>query len=259
MATKKNLPIQTPKDGLTTRWVDIAAGDALMPTYVAMPEKLGRFPVVLVIQEIFGVHEHIQDICRRFAHEGFLAMAPELYFRQGKPDDYPDIESLISGIVSQVPDEQVMADLDACLVWAGLHGGDLMQVSATGYCWGGRITWLYAAHQPMLRSAVAWYGRLTKGHGPLQTMHPIDVVDKIDAAVLGLYGELDTGIPLADVKAMQVALKKGSDKAKASEIRVYDSADHGFFADYRPMYQPQAAKDAWQRCLQWMRSHGPVS
>lgn len=259
MANKKHLPIHTPEDGLTTKWVDIAAGDLAVPAFVAMPEKPGRFPVVLVIQEIFGVHEHIQDICRRFAHEGFLAMAPELYVRQGNPADYPDIESLINGIVSQVPDEQVMADLDACLVWAGLHGGDLMQVSATGFCWGGRITWLYAAHQPMVRAAVAWYGRLKKGHGPLHTKHPIDVVDKIDAPVLGLYGALDAGIPLGDVKAMQAALKAGSDKAKSSEIRVYEDADHGFFADYRPMYQQKAAKDAWQRCLAWIRSHGPAA
>lgn len=257
MANKKNLPIHTSEDGLQTQWVEIAAGDIEMPAYVAMPAKAGRFPIVLVIQEIFGVHEHIQDICRRFAQEGYLALAPELYWRQGNPVDYGDIESLIKEIVSQVPDEQVMADLDACLVWAGQHGGDLTQVFATGFCWGGRLTWLYAAHQPMLRAAVAWYGRLTKGHGTIQLTQPIDVVDKIDAPVLGLYGALDAGIPLKDVKAMQIALKGGSDKAKASEIRVYEDADHGFYADYRPMYNPKAAKDAWQRCLSWMRAQGP--
>ena len=259
MASKNNLPIKTPEDGLKTQWVEISAGDVQMPTYVAMPDKAGRFPVVLVVQEIFGVHEHIQDICRRFAQEGYLAMAPELYERQGKPAEYPDIESLVAGIVSQVPDEQVMADLDACLVWAGLHGGDLTRVFVTGYCWGARITWLYAAHQPMLRAAVAWYGRLTKGHGPLQVTNPIDVAGKIDAPVLGLYGELDAGIPLKDVTAMQSALKNGSEKSKANEIRVYEGADHGFFADYRPMYNAKAAKDAWQRCLAWMRLHGPAT
>lgn len=259
MATKKIQPIQTTDVGLKTQWVDISAGDIVMPTYVAMPDAPGRFPIVLVIQEIFGVHEHIQDICRRFAHEGFLAMAPELYVRQGKPADHADIESLITHVVSQVPDEQVMADLDACLVWAGLHGGDLMQVSATGFCWGGRMTWLYAAHQPMLRAAVAWYGRLTQGHGPLQLIHPIDVVDQIDAPVLGLYGGRDAGIPIKDVRAMQAGLKAGSEKAKSSEIRLYDDADHGFYADYRPTYHPKAAKDAWQRCLAWMRSHGPAT
>lgn len=257
MATQKTTPTQTPQDGLKTQWIDVSAGDVQLPTYVAMPEATGRFPVVLVIQEIFGVHEHIQDVCRRFAQQGFLAMAPELYVRQGDPAGYTDIPQLVQSIVSQVPDEQVMADLDACLVWAGLHGGDLTQVYATGFCWGGRITWLYAAHQPMLKAAVAWYGRLTQGHGPLQVVHPINVVEKIGAPVLGLYGELDAGIPLDDVQSMRAALASGSDKARASEIRVYENADHGFFADYRPMYHAKAAKDAWQRCIAWMRSHGP--
>jgi len=256
MANKKTLPINTSDEGLKTQFIDIAVGDVTMPAYVAAPEGSGRFPVLLVIQEIFGVHAHIQDICRRFAHEGFLAIAPELYVRQGDPTQYVDIESLVAGIVSQVPDDQVMADLDACIVWAGLNGGDLTRVSATGYCWGGRITWLYAAHQPMLRAAVAWYGRLTKGHGPLQTIQPIDLVEKIDAPVLGLYGGLDAGIPIADVLAMRHALKGGTDKAKDSEIHVYDDADHGFYADYRPMYNPKAAKDAWRRCLAWLHSHG---
>ncbi len=259
MATKKPQPIRTPAEGLKVQWVDIATSDVSMPSYVAMPDAPGRFPVVLVIQEIFGVHEHIQDICRRFAAQGFLAIAPDFYLRQGNPADYPDIESLVAGIVSQVPDEQVMADLDACLVWAGLHGGDLTQVFATGFCWGGRQAWLYAAHQPMLRAAVAWYGRLTRGHGELQTTHPIDLVGQLSAPVLGLYGGLDASIPLKEVRAMQMALKSGSDKAKLSEIRVYEDADHGFYADYRPMYQPKAAKDAWQRCLAWFKVNNPAT
>ena len=259
MRNQKFTPIQTSDEGLNTQWVDIAAGDVMLPAYVAMPERAGRFDVVLVIQEIFGVHEHIQDICRRFAHEGFMAIAPELYVREGDPPKLPDIEAIINDIVSQVPDDQVMADLDACLVWAGLHGGDLTRVYATGFCWGGRITWLYAAHQAMLKAAVAWYGRLAKGHGPLQQTNPIDVTEQLNAPVLGLYGEKDGGIPVADVRAMQVALKTGSDKAKLSEIRLYEGADHGFFADYRPMYQARAAKDGWQRCLAWMRQHPPAA
>jgi len=259
MRNQKNTPIQTPAQGLNTQWVDIAAGDVMLPAYVAMPECAGRFDVVLVVQEIFGVHEHIQDICRRFAHEGFMAIAPELYVREGDPAQLPDIEAIINEIVSQVPDDQVMADLDACLVWAGLHGGDLTRVYATGFCWGGRITWLYAAHQAMLKAAVAWYGRLTKGHGPLQQTNPIDVTEQLNAPVLGLYGEKDGGIPVADVRAMQAALRTGSDKAKQSEIRLYEGADHGFFADYRPKYQARAAKDGWQRCLAWMRQHPPAA
>jgi carboxymethylenebutenolidase len=257
MTTKKIAPILTSNEGLKTQWVEIATGDISLPAFVAMPDAPGRFPIVLVIQEIFGVHEHIQDVCRRFAKEGFLAVAPELYLRQGKPSDYPQIDTLVEEVVSQVPDEQVMSDLDACLVWAGLHGGDLMQVYATGYCWGGRMTWLYAAHQPMLKAAVAWYGRLSRGHGPLQVTHPIDVVDRLDAAVLGLYGGRDAGIPLEEVRAMQTALTGGSEKARDSEIRVYDEADHGFYADYRPTYHAKSAKDAWQRCLAWFRAHGP--
>jgi len=256
MATQKSTRIETSSDGLNTQWIDISAGDTKLPTFVAMPQATGRLPVVLVIQEVFGVHEHIQDVCRRFAQEGFLAMAPELYVRQGDPSTHTEIAKLIEAIVSKVPDEQVMADLDACLVWAGLHGGDLTQVYATGFCWGGRITWLYAAHQPMLKAAVAWYGRLTQGHGPLQVVNPVDVVDRIGAPVLGLYGELDAGIPVSDVQTMRGALKKGSEKAQSSEIRVYENADHGFFADYRPMYNTKAANDGWQRCLAWMRSHG---
>lgn len=255
MTQSKQIPINTPAHGLIHEMIEIASGNEQLPIYFARPDKPGRFPVVLVIQEIFGVHEHIKDICRRFAHQGFLAIAPELYVRQGDPAKEADIPAIIQNIVSKVPDEQVLADLDACLVWAGLHDGDLTQVCATGYCWGGRLTWLYAAHQPMLKAAVAWYGRLTVGHGPSHTVNPIDVVGKLSAPVLGLYGALDAGIPLTDVKQMQQALKTGSDQAKASEIVVYEDADHGFYADYRPMYNPQAADDAWQRCLSWMRSH----
>ena len=256
-ANNQMTPIKTTSQGLEAGMIQIAAGNEQLPAYFAKPSQAGRLPVVLVIQEIFGVHEHIQDICRRFAHEGFLAVAPELYFREGDPNNEPDIPAIIQNIVSKVPDDQVMADLDACLVWAGLHGGDLTRVCATGYCWGGRLTWLYAAHQSMLSAAVAWYGRLTVGHGPGHTTNPIDVVDRLNAPVLGLYGGQDAGIPLADVTKMQAALKTGSDQAQASEIVVYDDADHGFYADYRPMYNPEAAKDAWQRCLAWMKSHLP--
>jgi carboxymethylenebutenolidase len=248
-------PITTSSAGLKAGFIDVPVAGESLPAFYAMPDALGRFPVVLVIQEIFGVHEHIQDVCRRFAQAGFLAIAPQLYWRQGDPTAEPDVPAIIQNIVSKVPDEQVMADLDACLVWAGLHGGNLAKVAATGFCWGGRITWLYAAHQPMLSSAVAWYGRLTVGHGPLNLKHPIDLTHELKAPVLGLYGALDAGIPLADVNAMQKALKGGNDRARASEVRVYEEADHGFFADYRLMYNAVAAKDAWQRCLAWIRLH----
>ena len=255
MTENKNVPIKTPVNGLKAGMTQVPVHTETMPAYYAMPEQPGRLPVVLVIQEIFGVHEHIQDICRRFAHEGFLAIAPELYFRQGDPAALSENSDIVSQIESQVPDEQVLQDLDACLVWAGLHGGNLAQVCVTGFCWGGRVTWRYAEHQPMVNAAVAWYGRLTKGHGPIHTRHPIDVPATLQAPVLGLYGEKDAGIPLADVRAMQKALASGNEYAQRSTVRIYEGADHGFFADYRPMYQPKAARDAWARCLAWMRSN----
>lgn len=255
MTDKEKTPIKTTTDGLKAGMTQVPVHTETMPAYFAMPEQPGRFPVVLVIQEIFGVHEHIQDVCRRFAHEGFLAIAPEVYFRQGDPAAMSDVSTILSQIVSQVPDEQVLQDLDACLVWAGLHGGNLAQVCVTGFCWGGRLTWRYAEHQPMVNAAVAWYGRLTAGHGPMHTRHPIDVVSTLQAPVLGLYGEKDAGIPVAEVRAMQKALASGNEYARRSTVRIYEEADHGFFADYRPMYEPKAAQDAWVRCLAWMRSH----
>lgn len=255
MTDKEKTPIKTTTDGLKAGMTQVPVHTETMPAYFAMPEQPGRFPVVLVIQEIFGVHEHIQDVCRRFAHEGFLAIAPEVYFRQGDPATMSDVSAIVSQIVSQVPDEQVLQDLDASLVWAGLHGGNLAQVCVTGFCWGGRVTWRYAEHQPMVNAAVAWYGRLTAGHGPMHTRHPIDVVSTLQAPVLGLYGEKDAGIPVAEVRAMQKALASGNEYARRSTVRIYEEADHGFFADYRPMYEPKAAQDAWARCLAWMRSH----
>jgi carboxymethylenebutenolidase len=255
MIEKTNTPIKTPVVGLKAGFTEVPVNTESMPAYFAMPDQPGRLPVVLVIQEIFGVHEHIQDICRRFAHEGFLAIAPELYFRQGDPAAYTEVSDIVTHIVSKVPDEQVCQDLDACLVWAGLHGGNLAQVCVTGYCWGGRLTWRYAEHQPMVKAGVAWYGRLKTGHGPIHTRHPIDVVATLQAPVLGLYGEKDAGIPVPDVREMQKALAAGNEHARNSAIRLYEGADHGFFADYRPMYNPKAAKDAWLRCLAWMRSN----
>jgi len=255
MTENKNTPIKTPVKGLKAGMTQVPVHTESMPAYFAMPDQPGRLPVVLVIQEIFGVHEHIQDVCRRFAHEGFLAIAPELYFRQGDPAALSEVSDILSQIVSQVSDDQVLQDLDACLVWAGLHGGNLAQVCVTGFCWGARVTWLYAEHQPMVNAAVAWYGRLATGHGPIHTHHPIDVPATLQAPVLGLYGEKDAGIPLSDVRTMQKALTSGNEYAQRSTIRIYEGADHGFFADYRPMYQPKAAQDAWARCLAWMRSN----
>lgn len=251
----KGKVIVTTCDGLRHGNFQLPVADGSIDAYFAAPDRPGRAPIILVIQEIFGLHEHIRDICRRFAHVGYLAVAPQLFQRQGDASAYTDNAALVSEIVSKVPDSQVMADLDACLVWAGLHGGNLSQVAVTGFCWGGRLTWMYAEHQPKVNSAVAWYGRLTVGHGPLQTRNPLDVAGTLVCPVLGLYGGQDASIPMADVQRMREALARGNAHARESNIHVYQEAGHAFYADYRPGYQAPAAQDGWQRCLAWIARH----
>lgn len=246
--------ILTDGDGLSAGAVEIPTGPAVMPGYMAKPAAAGGpLPVVLVVQEIFGVHEHIRDLCRRLAKAGYLAVAPELYFRQGDPSKVASIGELLSGLVSKVPDSQVQADLDATLAWAGGHGGDVKRAAVTGFCWGGRQTWLYAAHNPALKAGAAWYGRLQGEAGANTPRQPLDVVAQLHAPVLGLYGGLDKGIPLESVDKMKAALRAAG---KPSEIVVYPEADHGFNADYRPTYNAAAAADAWRRMLQWFKQHG---
>lgn len=246
--------ILTDGDGLSAGAVEIPTGPAVMPGYMAKPATAGGpLPVVLVVQEIFGVHEHIRDLCRRLAKAGYLAVAPELYFRQGDPSKVASIGELLSGLVSKVPDSQVLADLDATLAWAGGHGGDVKRAAVTGFCWGGRQAWLYAAHNPALKAVAAWYGRLQGEAGANTPRQPLDVVAQLHAPVLGLYGGLDKGIPLESVGKMKAALRAAG---KPSEIVVYPEADHGFNADYRPTYNAAAAADAWRRMLQWFKQHG---
>lgn len=246
--------ITTPAEGLTAGEVNIPVADGTLPAYRAMPAQGGPFPVVLVVQEIFGVHEHIRDVCRRFARAGYLAVAPELYARQGNPSAQGDVQQLIRDIVSKVPDAQVLSDLDRTVAWAGANGGDAKRLGITGFCWGGRITWLYAAHNPALKAGVAWYGRLTSPPTDLQPMVPLDLAGALKAPVLGLYGEADQGIPVKDVEAMRAALAKAG--RTDSEIILYPEAPHAFFADYRPSYRPEPAADGWQRCLTWFKRHG---
>lgn len=246
--------ITTDTQGLDAGEVKIPVADGEIPAYRAMPENGARLPVVLVVQEIFGVHEHIRDLCRRFAKEGYLAIAPELYARQGDPSKYADWKQLYAEVVSKVPDAQVMSDLDATLAWAGGSGaGDVARTGITGFCWGGRITWLYAAHSAILKAGVAWYGRLAGEANPLQPQYPLDLVAELKAPVLGLYGGQDQGIPLADVEKMRGAL---AEAGNPSEIVVYPDAPHGFLADYRPSYRAQDAADGWRRCLAWFRKYG---
>ena len=253
--------INTSAEGLVAGEVKIPVADGEIPAYRAMPEKGKNFPVVLVVQEIFGVHEHIKDVCRRFAKLGHMAVAPALYARQGDTSQIADMTKVME-VVAKVPDAQVMADLDATVAYAAKTGqGDARRLGITGFCWGGRVVWLYAAHNPQLDAGVAWYGRLVARPGqpanPLTPKQPVDVVADLKAPVLGLYGGKDRGIPLDTVEQMRAALKNSKSKAaRSSEIVVYPEADHGFHADYRPTYNKEAATDGWQKLLAWFKRHG---
>jgi len=247
--------IRTDAQGLTAGDISIPVSGGQLPAYRAMPAGKTRAATILVVQEIFGVHEHIKDVCRRFAQQGYLAIAPELYSREGDVSKLKEFKDILA-IVSKVPDAQVASDLDATVAWAATQGGDTARLGVTGFCWGGRQTWLYAAHNPAVRAGVAWYGRLAGPTNERQTAHPIERAATLKAPVLGLYGGADTGIPLDTVEAMKVALSTGSDAAQRSEIVVYPDAKHAFFADYRPSYDAASAADGWQRCLGWLRQHG---
>ncbi len=245
--------ITTSAEGLEAGEVKIPTADGEMPAYRAMPSKGDNFPVVLVVQEIFGVHEHIKDICRRLAKEGYLAIAPELYARQGDVSKLTDFQEIISKVVSKVPDKQVMSDLDASVAWAKKNKGDTSKLAVTGFCWGGRIVWLYSAHNPDLKAGVAWYGRLVGMEDDLHPKHPQDIADQLKAPVLGLYGGADQGIPNDTVEKMQAALKEAGGK---SQIKLYPDTPHGFHADYRPSYRKEQAEDGWKRMLAWFKDHG---
>ncbi len=244
---------------ITTDTVGLTAGEIKvgdMPAYRAQPATGRNFPVILVVQEIFGVHEYIKDTCRRLAKQGYLAIAPELYARQGDPRQYTNTQELITHLVNKVPDAQVMTDLDACTAWAKANGGDLGRLGITGFCWGGRITWLYAAHNPQIKAGVAWYGRIVGPANEINPKHPIDVATKLNGPVLGLYGGQDQGIPLDTLDQMRKALAEGNAASKASSIQVYDNAPHAFHADYRPSYRKDAAEDGWKRLLAWFKNNG---
>jgi carboxymethylenebutenolidase len=246
--------ISTSADGLVAGEVKVPTKDGEMPAYRAMPATGSGFPVILVVQEIFGVHEHIKDICRRFAKLGYFAIAGEMYARQGDPSKITEIPKLVSEIVSKVPDAQVMADLDACVAYAKTTGKvNADKLAVTGFCWGGRITWLYAAHNQNVKAGGAWYGRLIGQASPNSPTHPIDVVDKINAPVLGLYGGADQGIPNDSVEKMREALKA---KGKKSEIILYPDTPHAFLADYRPSFRKEQAEDAWKKLTEWFKKHG---
>lgn len=252
--------ISTSTEGLETGEVMIEVDGFDVPVYRAQPAGKTGLPVVLVLSEIFGVHEYIADTARRLAHAGYLALAPELFERQGDAQSYGEMGKLMAEVISKVPDAQVMGDLDACLDWAAANGGDTRRVAVTGFCWGGRQTWLYAAHSPRVKAAVAWYGRLVGDTSALAPRNPVDVAQQLKAPVLGLYGGADTGIALETVEQMKAQLAaagaQGQAAAKASTFVVYPDAPHAFHADYRPSYRAEAATDGWQRMLAWFGQHG---
>ncbi len=246
--------ITTDAQGLEAGEVKVPVAEGTIPAYRAMPAGAGPFPVVLVIQEIFGVHEHIKDICRRFAKLGYYAIAPELYARQGDVSKITNMQEIFSKVVSKVPDAQVMSDLDATVAYAKATGkADVARLGITGFCWGGRIVWLYAAHNPGLKAGVAWYGRLVGQSTELQPKYPVDLAGSLKAPVLGLYGEADQGIPVASVEKMRQALKEAG---KTAEIVLYPDTPHAFHADYRPSYRKTQAEDGWKRCLEWFKKYG---
>jgi len=245
--------IHTDAEGLKAGAVSIPAGDREIPAYRAAPAGAGPFPVVLVVQEIFGVHEHIRDLCRRLAKSGYMAIAPELYIRQGNVADISSIQEIISKVVSKVSDAQVMSDLDATAAWAANTGkGDDARLGITGFCWGGRITWLYAAHSDKLKAGVAWYGKLVGKASTNAPRHPLEIAAELKAPVLGLYGGADAGIPMGTIERMREACAASG----KCELVVYPDTPHAFNADYRPSYRAEAAKDGWKRMLAFFRTHG---
>lgn len=246
--------IVTDTEGIESGEVRIPVTGGEMPAYRAMPATGGPFATVIVVQEIFGVHEHIRDVCRRLAKLGYFAVAPALFTRQGDVSKMTDVSEILAKVVSQVPDTQVLSDLDATVAWAAETGmADTQKLAITGFGYGGRITWLYAAHNPYVKAGVAWYGRLTGHPTPMTPKQPVDVAAALTVPVLGLYGGKDQGIPPDGVEQMRVAFSRGGSR---SRIVVYPDAPHAFHADYRPSYRKEAAEDGWRRMLEWFKAHG---
>ena len=245
--------ITTSAEGLVTGEVQIPVADGHIPAYRAHPASGGPFPTVVVIQEIFGVHEWVKDVCRRLAHAGYFAVAPLLNARQGDVSKAPDMPSIMA-IMGRVPDAEAASDIDATIAWAATTGkADTGRLGVTGFCWGGRQTWLFAVHNPKVRAAVAWYGPLGYPTNPLHPKNAPELIGQLQVPVLGLYGGADTGIPKSQVEAFAVALKQAG---KDTQIIIYPDAPHGFAADYRPSYRAAAAKDGWQHMLEWFKTHG---
>jgi carboxymethylenebutenolidase len=245
--------IRTNTEGLDAGEIQVPTVDGPLAAYRAMPAGGRNLPTVLVVHEIFGVHEYIKDVCRRLAKAGYLAIAAEMYARHGDVSKMSNIREILDGPVAAASDGEHMADLDACAAWAARNGGDPARLGITGFCRGGRTAWLYAAHNPTLKAAVAWYGQLDGAPSPKQPKWPIDLVADMKAPVLGFHGGNDQGISLDDVEAMRTALQKAGSK---SQLHIYPDAPHAFHADYRPTYRKEPAEDGWRRMLEWFKANG---
>ncbi len=246
--------ITTDTKGLKVAEVMVPTAGGKIPAYVARPAKAGPHPTVLVIQEIFGVHEHIKDMCRRFAKLGYYAIAPEMFARQGDVSKMTDIGAIISTVVSKVPDAQVTGDLDAAVAFAKASGhANTARLGVVGFCWGGRTTWVYAHHNPKVKAAVAYYGLLDGFKSDIRPQDPIDFGEQVKVPVLGLYSGIDAFVKQETIAKMRGAIAKSG---SGSEIVVFPNVDHGFNADYRPSYDKTAATYAWKLTRDWLKERG---
>lgn len=253
VARAEGAAIHTDSAGLVAGEVQIPVADGHLPGYSARPAGSGPFPVALVIEEIFGVHEYIKDVCRRFAKLGYLAVAPELYARLADLSTMSDPQEIIEKVISKAPDALVLSDLDSAVAWAVANGGDATRLGVTGFCRGGRDTWLYAEHNPHLKAAVAWYGPVKSAVSTIQPHTPLDLAAGLRCPLLGLYGGKDASIAQSDV---QIAAHRARDAGHVVEIKVFPEAGHGFHADYRATYSQAAAEEGWREALAWFKANG---
>ncbi len=246
--------IVTDSAGLLAGEVSVPVADGKIPAYRAMPSAPGKYPVLLVVQEIFGVHEHIKDMCRRFAKLGYYAIAPEMFARQGDVSKLTDIGAILSTVVAKVPDAQVNSDLDAAVAFASASGSaDTARLGLVGYCWGGRAAWVYAQHNSKLKAAVSYYGLLDGMKSPIKPQDPVDFAANLGVPVLGLYAGIDAFVKPAVIDQMRAGIVKSG---SGSEIVVFPNVNHGFNADYRPTYDKTAAIYAQKLTADWLKERG---
>ena len=246
-------PIHTDSVGLNAGPISFVTLDGKLPAYVAMPSSGGPFPIILVIEEIFGVHEYIKDVCRRLAKLGYMAIAPELYARIADLSKMTDAQEIVQKVILKAPDDRLLSDLDSALTWAIAHRGNTSKLGVMGFCRGGRDTWLYAEHNPYLKAAVAFYGPVAGPTSEIQPKTPLDLADALKCPLLGLYGGADDSIKQSDVQEAAARARKAG---QTVEIEVFPGAPHGFHADYRSTYDKPAAEAAWAKAMAWFKDHG---